>query len=242
MAFLPRDIAHAYRIDSATACVFAGVVPAGTVEFFREIDWDLSAPLPKDWAVSMRAVAAAMAMAGNWIVGLSHILEGQMMTRARFKMSISAGTSRTHGERRDHLRVRVETWSSGQIMTANKWRESLACVRPKELTMPQYVVLADHAPDTCPSSNAKVRARAREGLGQLLPKLAKDAGVTFTVEPLHLNPGHRSIAVVEAPNIEAVIKLVFDTGMSQWNTVEVCPVTPTAEMMADVDDFPIIFD
>lgn len=108
--------------------------------------------------------------------------------------------------------------------------------------MPQYVVLADHAPNICPSSNAKVRARAREGLGQLLPELAKAAGVTFTVEPLHLNPGHRTIAVVEAPNIEAVTKLVFDTGMSQWNTVEVCPVTPTAEMMATVDDFPIIFD
>jgi hypothetical protein len=108
--------------------------------------------------------------------------------------------------------------------------------------VPQYVVLADHSPDVCPSSNAKSRARAQEGLGQLLPKLAQEAGVTFTVGPLHLDPGHRTVAVVEAPNIEAVAKLVYDTGLSQWNTVEVCPVTPVVELMSDLDRFPIVFD
>jgi hypothetical protein len=109
--------------------------------------------------------------------------------------------------------------------------------------MPQYVVIADHNPDTCPSSNAKVRARARQGLGELMPKLAQDAGVTFQVGPLHLDPGHRTLSVVEAPNIEAVTKLVFDVGLAQWNTVEVCPTTPVAELMADLDErFPIVFD
>lgn len=108
--------------------------------------------------------------------------------------------------------------------------------------MPQYVILADHSPEVCPSSNARTRARALEGLGKLLPELAQAAGVVFTVEPLHLDPGHRTVAVVDAPNIEAVAKLVYDTGLSQWNTVEVCPTTPTAEMMARVDDFPIVFD
>src|ERR1700739_3443987 len=112
----------------------------------------------------------------------------------------------------------------------------------RELSMPQYVVLADHTPNTCPSTNGRVRARAQEGLGKLFPELSKEAGVTFTVEPLHLDPGHRTIAVVEAPNIEAVTKIVFDIGLSQWNTVEVCPVTPTAELMMDLDRFPILFD
>jgi hypothetical protein len=107
--------------------------------------------------------------------------------------------------------------------------------------MPQYVILADHTPDVCPSSNAKVRARALEGLGQQLPKLAEEAGVRFDVEPLHLDPGHRTVAVVEAPNIETVTKLIYDVGLSQWNTVEVCPTTPTAELMARVDEFPIVF-
>ena len=38
------------------------------------------------------------------------------------------------------------------------------------------------------------------------------------------------------------LQLVYDVGLSQWNTVEVCPVRPTEEMMANVDDFPIVFD
>jgi len=108
--------------------------------------------------------------------------------------------------------------------------------------MPKYVILADHTPDICPSANARTRARAMEGIGQQLPKLAEAAGITFDVMPLHLDPGHRSVAVVDAPNIEAVTKLVFDTGMSQWNTVEVVPTTPVSELMQRVNDFPIVFD
>jgi hypothetical protein len=108
--------------------------------------------------------------------------------------------------------------------------------------MPQYVVLADHSPDICPSSNARSRARALEGLGQLMPKLAADAGVTFLVGPLHLDPGHRTVAVLEAPNIEAVTELVYATGLAQWNNVEVCPTRPVQELIERIDDFPIVFE
>jgi hypothetical protein len=38
-----------------------------------------------------------------------------------------------------------------------------------------------------------------------------------------------------------VTNLVHATGMSQWNTVEVCPVLPLADMMGDLDAFPIVF-
>lgn len=108
--------------------------------------------------------------------------------------------------------------------------------------MPKYAILAEHSADLCPSSNAKTRARAQEGMGQQLPKLMEAGGIAFDVAPLHLDPGHRTIAVVDAPNIEAVAKLVMDSGLSQWNTVEVCPVTPIQELMERVDDFPIVFD
>jgi hypothetical protein len=109
--------------------------------------------------------------------------------------------------------------------------------------MPKYVVIADHTPDICPSSNARTRARALEGLGrERMPKLLADLGLTFAVEPMHLDPGHRTIAIVEAPNVEAVVKFVNESGMSQWNTVEVCPTTPISEMMATLDESPIIFD
>ena len=108
--------------------------------------------------------------------------------------------------------------------------------------MPHYVLLANHPPDTCPTANAKTRARAVEGMTQLLPKLAAQAGVTFHAGPLHLDPGHRMVAVLEAPSIEVVTKLVFDIGLSQWNDVEVCPATPTADRMADMDGFSSLFE
>ncbi len=108
--------------------------------------------------------------------------------------------------------------------------------------MPQYVILADHSPDICPSSNSRSRSRAMQGMGQDLPRLATEAGITFLSGPLHLDPGHRSVSVVDAPSVEAVVELVYACGLSQWNTVEVCPTTPIADMMADLDAFPIVFE
>ena len=70
--------------------------------------------------------------------------------------------------------------------------------------MPQYVIIADHTPDICPSSNAKVRAYATERMGQI-PKLAEEAGVRFEVGPLHLDPGHRSIAERNAREVMAAL-------------------------------------
>ena len=109
--------------------------------------------------------------------------------------------------------------------------------------MPKYVVLADHTPDICPSSNARTRARALEGLGpEALPKVMAEYQVSFALEPMHLDPSHRTIAIVEAPNVEAVVGFVNDSGLSQWNTVEVCPTTPIGELMATVEESPIVFD
>lgn len=79
-------------------------------------------------------------------------------------------------------------------------------------------------------------------MGQNLPKLSEEAGVIFLTGPLHLDPGHRTISVVEAPSVEVVVQLVYDSGLSQWNTVEVCPTTPVPEMMANLDRFPIVFE
>lgn len=109
--------------------------------------------------------------------------------------------------------------------------------------MPRYAILADHSPDICPGSNARSRARAMEGVGpDNLKKVADSVGLEFVVEPLHLDPGHRVIAVAEAPTIEAVTEFVYQTGLSQWNTVEVVPVTPIGEMMGRLFEFPTIFE
>ena len=66
--------------------------------------------------------------------------------------------------------------------------------------------------------------------------------MSFVVPPLHLDPTHRVIAVVEAPSIETVTEFVMATGLFQWNTVETFPVTPIADMMARVAEFPAVFE
>ena len=59
---------------------------------------------------------------------------------------------------------------------------------------------------------------------------------------MHLDPSNRTIAIVEAPNVEAVVGFVNDSGLSQWKTVEVCPTTPIGELMATLEESPIVFD
>lgn len=109
--------------------------------------------------------------------------------------------------------------------------------------MPQYALLADHTPDICPGSNGRTRARALEGTGpDNMQKVCADLGVSFVLEPLHLDPSHRVLAVLEAPSIETVTEFVMATGLFQWNTVESYPVTPIAEMMQRVSEFPVVFE
>jgi len=109
--------------------------------------------------------------------------------------------------------------------------------------MPHYAVLADHSPDICPGSNAKTRDRALQGAGpENIQKIAGDLGLSFVLEPQHLDPTHRVIAVVDAPSIEAVNQFVFDTGLVQWNTVETYALTPIGEMMPKLIGAPVVFD
>lgn len=48
--------------------------------------------------------------------------------------------------------------------------------------------------------------------------------------------------VILAEHTEAVADLVYDSGLSQWNTVEVCPTRPVADLMSDLDRFPVVFE
>jgi len=109
--------------------------------------------------------------------------------------------------------------------------------------VPHYAVIADHSPDICPGSNARSRARAMEGTGaENMQRVAAEVGLSYVLEPQHLDPSHRVIAVVDAPSIEAVNTFVFDTGLFQWNTVETYALTPIADLMARLMDVPTVFD
>jgi quercetin dioxygenase-like cupin family protein len=69
VAFLPRDVPHAYRITSPSADMLAIATPAGMEEFFRAAGWDLSRPKPEGWAITPADLAAAGKKHGQTVLG-----------------------------------------------------------------------------------------------------------------------------------------------------------------------------
>lgn len=69
VAFLPRDVPHAYRITSPTADMLAISTPAGMEEFFRAAGWDLSRPKPEGWSITPADLAAAGREHGQTVLG-----------------------------------------------------------------------------------------------------------------------------------------------------------------------------
>jgi len=84
--------------------------------------------------------------------------------------------------------------------------------------MPKYVVISNHPPESCPSANKLLNKRSKtlqKDLGTLLEK--------YKIKPeviCHLDPGHKILFVLEAPNSEAVRDLTYAAGLSQWNDFE----------------------
>jgi quercetin dioxygenase-like cupin family protein len=69
VAFLPRNIPHAYRFTSPTVDMLAVCTPAGVENFFRAAGWDLSQPKPDGWEITPATMAAAAHVAGQTILG-----------------------------------------------------------------------------------------------------------------------------------------------------------------------------
>lgn len=69
VAFLPRNLPHAYLFTSETVDMLGLCIPAGQEEFFRAAGWDLSAPKPDGWAITPERMAEAAAATGQRILG-----------------------------------------------------------------------------------------------------------------------------------------------------------------------------
>ncbi len=69
VAFLPRDIPHAYRITSDGTRMLTLCTPAGLEGFFREAGHDLAQPRPEGWAVDPATMGAAGAAHGVTVLG-----------------------------------------------------------------------------------------------------------------------------------------------------------------------------
>ncbi|XVQ06879.1 hypothetical protein ACQP1W_30055 [Spirillospora sp. CA-255316] len=69
VAFLSRNIPHAYRFTSETVDMLAICTPAGIEKFFRTAGWDLSRDKPDGWKITPASMAEAATIARQTILG-----------------------------------------------------------------------------------------------------------------------------------------------------------------------------
>jgi MFS family permease len=75
IAFLPRNIPHAVRCDTAARALVLST-PAGFQEaVFRSAGWDLSRPMPEGWQPAQDAIRRAAEHAGVTLIGPPHRLD-----------------------------------------------------------------------------------------------------------------------------------------------------------------------
>ena len=103
----------------------------------------------------------------------------------------------------------------------------------------QYVVISEHPPELCPSSNAKIRALVTEGVRHL-PALAQRLGVQIITTNV-FGPDHIILLVVEAGDIEAVRSLILESGFIQWNTTKIHATWSLEEALEKISTLTPIF-
>jgi uncharacterized protein with GYD domain len=102
----------------------------------------------------------------------------------------------------------------------------------------QFVVVAEHAPESCPTSNKQIRELMREG-AQQIPDLAQKLGVSILTLRV-LGPDHQIIAVVEAADIEAVRDFLMQSRLVQWNTTTVKATWSLEEALTRAEALPTL--
>ncbi len=103
----------------------------------------------------------------------------------------------------------------------------------------QFVIMAEHEPDLCPTANATTRAMLLEGAAQM-PELAQKLGVGIITLNV-FGPDHVIVGVVEAEGIEAVREFVWQARLMQWNKVNIHATWTFEEALARVETVPTIF-
>jgi hypothetical protein len=95
-----------------------------------------------------------------------------------------------------------------------------------------FVVISTHTSDQCPTANEKIR-KLFGADPSVMMALGQKLGVKPVVGPL-ISTEHRSFTVVEARNVEAVRDFVLQSGLIQWNSVEIIYVRTQEETVKEI--------
>ena len=103
----------------------------------------------------------------------------------------------------------------------------------------QYVVLAEHSAEVCPTGNAKTRDLMME-LGPQIPKLAEKNNVKILSGPL-VNHEHTTVVVVETDRSENLDEFLTESRLNQWNRVRILPSRTIDQAMAEISQGATLF-
>jgi hypothetical protein len=103
----------------------------------------------------------------------------------------------------------------------------------------QFVIIAQHSPEMCPASNAKIREMMKAGAKEI-PNLAQKLGIKIVSLNVY-GPEHQVLALVESPDIEKVRDFVMESRLVQWNTTNIHATWSLEEALAKADKLPTIF-
>ncbi|MDE2571317.1 MAG: hypothetical protein KGM44_02195 [bacterium] len=103
----------------------------------------------------------------------------------------------------------------------------------------QFVVIAEHTPELCPTANAQTRTLMKDGAKQI-PDLARKLGLNIVTLRV-FGPDHIVMAVVEADKIESVRDFLFESRLIQWNTTKVHATYSMEEALEKAEALPTMF-
>jgi uncharacterized protein with GYD domain len=118
-------------------------------------------------------------------------------------------------------------------------RLELPWVRRKRRFPMQYLVVGEHPPDLCPSSNEMIRTLAQEGAKEI-PALAEKLGVKVLATYVPMT-NHMVFVAVEAEDANSVREFAWQGRLGQWNTVEIYQTSTLEEALTRVDELPTIY-
>ena len=107
--------------------------------------------------------------------------------------------------------------------------------------MPQYVVIGSHAPSECPGANGKVRDVWKQLLGAT-PALREKLGVKLVAGPMHLDPSHQILVLVEAPSQDVVQDFLMESRLGQVQAIQLYRGTDLMQLFATAEGLPPLFD
>jgi hypothetical protein len=102
-----------------------------------------------------------------------------------------------------------------------------------------FVVIANHTPEVCPTSNAKMKGLMLD-LAPQIPSIAQKHGVNIVAGPF-VNREHMAVVIVETDRADGLDDFLVDSRLAQWNQVHILPSRSLQEGLTEMQEGTSLF-